>query len=499
MANNDLTITLTLNDKASKEVAAALKGIGKESDQATDKINKNNESAEKGTKKHKSALIEAKDAVKGFHKEMFILGAGITAVGFAVNEYAKTNIQTRDSLRELSTGMKSIISIIGGAFAPIVVGLAEAFKGSFDFIKESFRNLQIGFSAMIDGFVYGFTFWKNIMKGIPAAMKEAQIASDEFGKKVSATFLDNIPSIESAKNKLKDLADIVDSLKTRFAAGEINVQTFYDGLNSKAQTVLSTNLLIADQLKQLNDNQLLASNLALQDAVNKNQEYIGLSKFRQEEHRTATQGMMALTMQLGQSIQTNLSGAMTGLITGALTAKQAFQQLGQQLIKTIVDFFVQKAVAMALDFALGKTLMATNVATGVAAGATLTAAYAPAALAANIASFGGAAIAAASTFPIAAASQTSAMLATKATGFAEGTDTVPAMLSPGEMIFPRSMADAIRSGDISVSGKGGSSNVGDIAINIYGVTINSKDNIRSLAEELGFEIDRKLRNARTTV
>ena len=40
-------------------------------------------------------------------------------------------------------------------------------------------------------------------------------------------------------------------------------------------------------------------------------------------------------------------------------------------------------------------------------------------------------------------------------GFARGTDTVPARLSPGEMVFPSTMADAIRRGDIVVSGRGG--------------------------------------------
>ncbi len=45
-------------------------------------------------------------------------------------------------------------------------------------------------------------------------------------------------------------------------------------------------------------------------------------------------------------------------------------------------------------------------------------------------------------------------------GFAEGTDTVPAMLSPGEMVIPRTFADSIRSGDIAISGRGGANTGG---------------------------------------
>lgn len=79
---------------------------------------------------------------------------------------------------------------------------------------------------------------------------------------------------------------------------------------------------------------------------------------------------------------------------------------------------------------------------------------------------------------------------------ASGTDTVPAMLTPGEMVFPRTMADAIRNGDISVSGRGGGEG---IQVNVYGGNFNSRDMIRTLAEEIGFEIDRKLRGARSFV
>jgi hypothetical protein len=83
--------------------------------------------------------------------------------------------------------------------------------------------------------------------------------------------------------------------------------------------------------------------------------------------------------------------------------------------------------------------------------------------------------------------------------FAVGTDNVPydmtANIHKGEAIIPATFADSIRKGDLTLSGggKGG----GDINIYMSGITITSKDNIRQLAEQLGFEIDRKSRNARS--
>jgi len=56
-------------------------------------------------------------------------------------------------------------------------------------------------------------------------------------------------------------------------------------------------------------------------------------------------------------------------------------------------------------------------------------------------------------------------------GFAEGTDSVPAMLTPGEMVFPRSMSDAIRSGDIVVGGRG--AGVGGGGINNIEIVVNN--------------------------
>ena len=79
--------------------------------------------------------------------------------------------------------------------------------------------------------------------------------------------------------------------------------------------------------------------------------------------------------------------------------------------------------------------------------------------------------------------------------FAEGTDTVPSMLSPGEMVVPRTFAEAIRAGDLSLSGKDGG-NFGDINIFIQGGINPAGASVDDMAEQLGFAFEREVRTAR---
>jgi len=80
---------------------------------------------------------------------------------------------------------------------------------------------------------------------------------------------------------------------------------------------------------------------------------------------------------------------------------------------------------------------------------------------------------------------------------ASGADTIPAMLSPGEIVIPRSFSDAIRTGQLSLSG--GSSNPGSsgqgVTVNVYYPKMSSKSEVQKLANDLGMEIQRQLRYA----
>jgi len=81
--------------------------------------------------------------------------------------------------------------------------------------------------------------------------------------------------------------------------------------------------------------------------------------------------------------------------------------------------------------------------------------------------------------------------------FAMGTDTVPSMLSPGETVIPRTFADAIRQGRLTLSGPEKTRNITEnnpITINITDVTISSTLDIDDIAEQLGTNIQKKMRS-----
>jgi hypothetical protein len=80
-------------------------------------------------------------------------------------------------------------------------------------------------------------------------------------------------------------------------------------------------------------------------------------------------------------------------------------------------------------------------------------------------------------------------------GFAEGTDTVPANLTPGEMVVPRTFAEAIRRGDLALSSTG-TAGASEINIYIQGGIRNDGASVEEMAEQLGFEFERQLRSAR---
>lgn len=80
---------------------------------------------------------------------------------------------------------------------------------------------------------------------------------------------------------------------------------------------------------------------------------------------------------------------------------------------------------------------------------------------------------------------------------ASGTDTIPAMLTPGEIVVPKSMSDSIRNGDLSLSGpkeKQGDS-FGDVQVNIYYPKMTNKEEMMELVNNIGFEIQKQMRYA----
>lgn len=239
-------------------------------------------------------------------------------------------------------------------------------------------------------------------------------------------------------------------------------------------------------------------------AQQENQEKMSLVQTYNQEWQMAHRSMYALANTLVQTLQQGMTSAITGIVNGTMKAKDAFKQLGDQMVAAIVNFLVEQAVAWAISRAMAGIAHAT--ASSMAA--TLAVAWAPAAFLASVATMGGAVAAgsaALTTGMVGAISMAGMSAATTsaggAAGFAEGTDTVPAMLSPGEMIIPRSFSDAIRAGDLSLTGRGGSpsqvDNSKEVNVNItFSPIVNSQIDMEVATEQLGKIMEEQLRGVR---
>ena len=234
-----------------------------------------------------------------------------------------------------------------------------------------------------------------------------------------------------------------------------------------------------------------------------NNEKMGFVQLYNQTWETAHRSMYALATNLIQTLQTGLGTAISGIIMGTTKASEAFKQLGMTMVKAVVDFLVQQAIA----WALSKMMQAAAMAIAGTMASALTVMWAPAAFLASVATLGGA-VATGSGALMAgmggamsmAGSIAGGIAAGGAGGLAEGTDTVPAMLTPGEMVVPRSFSDAIRAGSLTLSGKSGGDSTtnnsqSSVTIN-FQATINNDMDMERAAEKLGLIMEQKLRGVR---
>lgn len=228
-----------------------------------------------------------------------------------------------------------------------------------------------------------------------------------------------------------------------------------------------------------------------------NEEKMSFLQMYNQMVQQSHQGVYAFLTSITQTFQQGLSSAITGIITGSMKAKDAFKELGEQMVQSIVSYLAQQAVAWAISKAISMVAHATATTMAVS----LAAAWAPAAFLASVATLGGAVAAGSAALTAGmvqsiamTAAATSAGSAGGSAGFAGGTDTVPAMLSPGELVMPRSFADAVRAGDLTLGGPGASSGGKTIEVNIqFSPNINTELDMELMTEKLGRVMEEKLR------
>lgn len=135
---------------------------------------------------------------------------------------------------------------------------------------------------------------------------------------------------------------------------------------------------------------------------------------------------------------------------------KGLQSVMRSVTKEVISSLIKIGVQQAIQAALGKGQLAASTAAGIGSAAALTAAYGPAALAANIATLGGAALAAAASAPTAAAAHIAAMKGAGVLGQAhDGLDYVPQtgtyLLEKGERVVKKEDNKSMMSGGMGNS------------------------------------------------
>ncbi len=172
-------------------------------------------------------------------------------------------------------------------------------------------------------------------------------------------------------------------------------------------------------------------------------------------------------VDFANTLQNGLATAFSDIITGAATAGEAFAAFGQTILKAIVDFIAQWIAFQILS----RVFTTAATALGITTATTLAAAYAPAAAFASLASFGANA-APASAGIVSTVGLANVLAIPKfAVGSGSVKDDTIGLFNKGEVIIPNSFSDAIRRGDLSLSGNKGTKNSG-MTIDLRGSVFN---------------------------
>lgn len=481
MSENKIQILLEMIDKASPEfkkmnaeAIKQVKALENQSKESSKNIIKDKEKEsdeiDKSNKKSKNGLQKLSDAVRGFRSQLLAVTLAIGAVSIATNEWAKRNQEARNSLLELQISGGKVLAFLAKFSPLLVVGGA---------------------------------------------------AARVFNK---ATGDDTVDSVTRGQAAIKEFQESVKNNEVLFQSGRISAEEYYAALLLNGDNVIEKNQLLAQSYNELASLQLELNNRELLDKRLNIEEEVALLNFSRENHKTAMQGMAALTISLSKTISGGLGNALTGIVTGATKAKDAFLDLGKSMIGVIINFMVQQVVASILE----ATLLKKRVAQSVTAGAAIAKAYGPAAVAVNIASFGAAGVAAGTSALFAGVSTAAAMSfagiggasgggagaastanrATLLTEFHSGgmirahnglaVDEVPIIAQTGEGVLSRRGMSALGgAGELNrLNGGDRGGSFGDINIFIQGGINSAGASINEMAEQLGFAFEKEVRLAR---
>lgn len=348
-------------------------------------------------------------------------------------------------------------------------GLKGGDKGLFDIETESKSRLD-AIGKYYDEMNRKFVTADNATKA------EMMVNLDELGIKYRMTEQGNLDF--SAQKQAESLAVLAQTQQKR---------TEYVENGGKARADI-------EAAYQANSMTALQAALTEENAIRLN-DYDAQQSMMQT-YQAAFLAAHATTAQLMASLYStafsSLSSAISDVITGAKDIGAAFADMGKSLLKVVADF-VAKWIAGKIMMALfGKQTMAAEVAAGVVAGKAMAAAWAPAAAAVSLATFG--ANSAPAMIGIAATYALTTGLSFLAAG---GMTTGPSLAVIGEGSYDEAvlpLSDRVFSklaAGINAQGGGGGTTVTQ---NVYG-DINTDADYDRIFRSLGSEINNAMMGA----
>ena len=493
MAENELVITLTLKD----EVTAHLTGVA-------------------------GKLDEFAENAKRLGREIGQVGQTIALTGasitgpfiLAIKKASETSTDLKRALNSIDTSFTSISSTIAKALVPII--------NNFSRMLFDLSNWFNGLNATTRDAIVQFTFLAGVFLTVGGGLTIV------IGKVISLA--SNIASLTASfygfailnPHIVLIIAGITTLIFLMFKFSEVTKQV----LNAVQSLSLLTEAGFF-QIKIALENFVSSGlmNLAkLYDALaglpGPLQDFYRIASLEAQNAANVLRGFAANDMQQVKDVMLELQGLMSGRDGGWA---EGFGEIKSKIDGIISSFqnlsAAGKGVAdnLKINFSLLLTATAgvlgqlSSALTGMAAqnkkfaGAAKAVAYGMAIIntaegITNVwAKWGAFPPVAAAFSAIVAAAGALQMATISNQSFAVGTANVPsdmmATVHRGETIVPATFADSIRRGELSLSGGGGGG--GDITINLFDAHFNNDSDARRFTEMIGFEVERKARNARS--
>ncbi len=377
-SENELQIVLTLIDNASAELKKITGEVKKETQEVT-------KETEKATKSIQEQFKEASSGLREIRRASFIAVAALATIIASVKEASQYNLEAKKSFDEFTLAGKNFSVMLGSSLTSALSGVTALIKGLTTVIESAIAGFIKAFSFVAE-------FFANIGKGPVEAYKRAMLvanlATDEFIKKTEE-IKTVITRFDEAKNKVKDMNEVLNQLNLLYLTGQISAQQYYDTLSSNNIANFQNMQMQMQLTQQMAAQENLMRNQSLMDYSEDVQARMGLLKTLQSYHHTVYSTMMDFANMAIQKISTGMTTALTGIIMGTKRAREAWTEFGQAMITAIVEFVIQYGIQMLIAAALSKIIMSSTIAQATA----IASAWLPAAIFASIATLGAADVA----------------------------------------------------------------------------------------------------------